>query len=200
MTLRDELMADFKGQYAINDPAHREKHFMEVEAAGLKIVDRLGSGAGISEEMVILFAWLHDLFSWSRINHHQMSAAWVRTTNYRHVAHLSAGARERLARACEEHRASYKGGYSSLFSQAMAAADRGIPRVDGIEAAIERSFQYHMAGMGDKKDVSQQEAREIAVAHIKHKYGSNGYARWPELTKELFGEELKAYQEAIDNY
>jgi hypothetical protein len=193
-------MADFKGQYAINDPGHREEHFIKVEEAGLRITKRLKSDAWWDEDLVILFAWLHDLFSWSRINHHQMSAFWVRTTNYKHVAFLSDNVRELLARACEEHRASYKGGYSSLFSQAMAAADRGIPDMGKIEEMVERSIQYHMAGMGGEVVSSSVEARKIAIAHVKHKYGSNGYARWPDLTKELFGEELKDLQHAIDNF
>jgi len=39
---------------------------------------------------------------------------------------------------------------------------------------------------------------EDVYAHIKDKYGSNGYAKYPDVYRKIFKEELESFQKLAD--
>ena len=190
--LREAFIKAFSAHYELNDPAHRVEHFMEVEFVGHYI--QHVKGTKYNPDLITTFAFTHDLFAWDREKHHELSSFWVRTTEHPIIkGHFNEEERLMLSQACAEHRASYKGEYSSLFSQICACADRGHP--GSVWEMIDRSCKYPLAkGLA----CGEREALEMAVAHVKEKFGTGGYARYPELYMEIFKKELKAQQEEID--
>ncbi|MNN60167.1 hypothetical protein D3C81_1753350 [compost metagenome] len=146
---------------------------------------------GYNPKLILLFAYFHDLFAYSRNNHQELSATWVATTDHPFVQELEASEREWLAHACREHRASYEGEYSCQFSELAAAADRGFPgRVEGM---VQRAVMYRV-----DRGVVEQEAYPGAVEHIKEKFGSGGYAKYPKLYTDAFGEQLAEQRKEVD--
>lgn len=189
--LRSRISAEFEKHWELNDGAHRRKHFAEVEACGRLINRRLE--LGYSHKLILFVAYFHDLFAWSRNIHERMSFDYVTGTDNKLFDVLFPEERELVALACLEHRASFKGEYSNQFSAMMASADRGLP--GNVEAMVERSVRYHYDAL---KVNNQVEARVRAVKHIKEKFGTGGYARYPELYLKAFGPELEKQRKEID--
>lgn len=172
----------------MNDAAHRVEHFEEVNEVGQYINGVLGLGH--DPKLILYVAFFHDLFAWSRKNHHELSGAFVKGTCHPLIEALTEEERVLVSQGCEEHRASFKGEFSSQFSELMNSADRGWP--EDIDAMLERAIQYRMA-----KGESREEAYPESVAHLKEKFGKGGYARYPALYLEAFGEELEELQAEI---
>lgn len=188
--LRNAIVQDFSKAWEVNDEAHRFKHFSQVEMCGNEINNRLGLG---HEPVLILFsAFFHDMFAWSRFNHHLLSAEWIMTTDYDLIDTLTEHQRELVAAGCREHRASGKDPFTCQFAELMCAADRELP--GNIPAMLERAIQYRM-GQGNSFDASIGPS----IKHIKEKFGDGGYARYPKLYLDAFGDELKAQREEIKN-
>lgn len=189
-SLRNAIVQDFSKAWELNDEAHRFKHFSQVELCGNEINNRLGLG---HEPILILFsAFFHDMFAWSRFNHHLLSAEWIMTTDYDPIDTLTEHQRELVAAGCREHRASGKDPFTCQFAELMCAADRELP--GRIEDMLERAIQYRVA-RGMTRDV----AMAPAIAHIKEKFGTGGYARYPRLYLDAFGDTLEVQRKEIDN-
>lgn len=178
----------YESAYALNDSAHRESHFKEVEEAGLHINRTLE--LGIDEKLIVIVAWVHDLFAWSRHNHHFLSSEWVRTTDDPVIRMLDMGDRFLISYACKEHRASYTGNFSSLLSEVMSSADRGF---SSNEDLFRRALEYSL-----NKSANVSEALESSVQHVKEKFGRGGYARLPDIYKECYKNELEERYQWID--
>lgn len=187
---RAEVIADFTDKWALNDRAHRIEHFQAVEAAGLHINRVLGLAC--DPVLIMAAAFFHDLFAWSRDNHERLSCAWVATTEYELFAAMDHDEMLMVSDACLEHRASYKGEYSTHFSALIASADRGFP--GDVQTMLARSELYH----NDALKITGDAAREGAIKHIKEKFGSGGYAQYPDLYEEAFGPQLAAQRKEID--
>jgi hypothetical protein len=187
--LKSKLVELFNDSYQSNDPAHRVDHFDRVRDCGLYINGQLKFG--YVTQLIYAVAYIHDAFSWCLDNHQSMSAHWVETTKNPIMDIFSGVERKMIADACREHRASYKGEYSSIFSELMASADRMIP-VDAL-TLLERSVLYTEA-QGHAPEL----ARVLAKQHIKEKYGFNGYARYPKMYEEVFAIELLAIRKEIE--
>ena len=187
------IQHDFQRNWQLNDEGHREPHFNDVYKTGLTIVERVGEQASISWRDILMVAYFHDLFAWSRNNHHLMSKAWILTTTHPIVETLypDAVSRNRIANACGEHRASYSGEFSTLLSEVMSSADRGIP--GQLDKSIERSIAYNL-----HHGVPQKNVEAVAISHIKERYGRTGYARYPVLYKNVFAVELEQFWNDID--
>lgn len=190
--LRDQLVKDFGAAWMLNDPAHRQEHFEDVYQAGILITKRLGMY--FPPQLIMLAAYFHDMFAWSRFNHHLMSAKWIETTDYPIITDLSPDHRRLVAEACGEHRASYKGEFSSPFAELINTADRGVPGT--AESLVERSILYTAH---HNPDLSPAEVRAMAVQHIKDKFGRNGYTRYTSMYVAAFGPELEKMFGDIDN-
>jgi len=188
--IRDAVVKDFEKSWTINDEAHRFKHFSAVETCANEINNRLGLG---HEPLLIMFsAFFHDMFAWSRSNHHLLSAEWILTTDYDLVDALTRNQREQVAAGCREHRASGKDPFTCQFAELMCAADRELP--GDLLAMVERAVQYRM-WQGNSYNASVMPA----IAHIKEKFGTGGYARYPKLYLDAFGDELAVQRKEIDN-
>lgn len=191
--LRTDIIAAFSNHWALNDVAHRVEHFEAVFQAGC-IINNHFEGI-VDEESILIAAYFHDLFAWSRINHHQLSHNFIDGTDHPVLAEelRSKWKRENIALACLEHRASYKGAFSTPFCELINSADRGVP--GDIAAMVERSRKYWLAY---QPHLSDDERMAGVIAHIKEKFSSNGYARYPDMYKRVFGEQLELQRQAID--
>lgn len=186
---KTEIKEQFAACWELNDLAHRETHFENVFKCGSRINHDLK--LGYDEKLILFVAYFHDMFSWSRNNHHHLSCEWVRTTDHPMiVSNLDDLERDMVARGCLEHRASRKDDFSSLFTEMMNAADREYP--GDINGMLERAILYRMA-----RGANREEARAPSIEHLKEKFGVNGYARYPELYIQTFGEELRKQREEI---
>lgn len=180
---------DFSKHWELNDRAHRDEHFIAVERCGNWI--NTVKGYDFDPKLIMLAAWFHDLFAWERVSHHTLSAEFVLVTKHDAFKDLTTNQRVMVSQACREHRASYKGDYSSTFSAMISAADRGFP--GDVEEMVNRAVLYRMH-LGQGLD----EATDGAVEHIKEKYGTGGYAAYPPMYMELFGAELAKQRAYID--
>lgn len=187
--LRIAIVKEFSSKWELNDSGHRIEHFSEVEKCGLLINDRLG--LGYDPKLIMLVSYFHDLFAWSRENHHVMSGFWIETSKHPVLEGLSYNQIQLVADACREHRASYKGVYSHEFSMLMSAADRGLP--GRVEAMLDRAIRYRM-----DRGLDAGNERKSAIEHLKEKFGSKGYARYPSLYEAAFKEDLELQRKAID--
>lgn len=187
--LRIRVIDEFTPHWQLNDEAHRIKHFAAVEACGIAINERLE--LGFSPVIIMLTAYFHDLFAWSRNNHHQLSGEYIRTTDNPIIARLSRMNRELVMFACAEHRASFEGTFHNPFSELMNSADRELP--GDIHGMLTRAMQYRIA-----RGMTPDEAVNPSIQHLKEKFGTGGYARYPDFYTRAFGEELSKQRMAID--
>lgn len=187
---RDQIIKDFSKFWEVNDPAHRLKHFSNVEKCGLIIASRLD--LRFDHRLITYVAFFHDMFAYSRDNHHELSARWIETTSYPMIASLSRIDKAMVASACLQHRASFTGRFDGKFSELMNSADRELP--GDVPAMIERAVQYRMA-----RGVSREDAMKPAIDHIKEKFAEGGYARYPKIYLDAFGDELALQRSEIKN-
>lgn len=178
---KEQIIKDFSKRWELNDEAHRLKHFSNVEECGLIINQRLN--LKFDQQLITYVAFFHDMFAYDRFNHHEMSARWIETTDYPLIACLSKHDKAMVASACLQHRASFEGRFDGKFSELMNSADRELP--GDVAGMVERAVLYRM-----NKGFTREEAMKPAVDHIKEKFGSDGYARYPNLYLKVFDEEL----------
>ena len=185
--LRRKIVAEFSQLWQYNDAAHGFEHFLNVELCAMDINEKLQLGH--DPKLILLTAFFHDLFVWSRHNHHEMSSLWIRTAKHSVLDDLTPIEREVVADACMEHRASFRGQFSREFSELINAADREQPDVHKI---------VHRAMACNRGNCSRDEHVRLSVAHVKDKYGTGGYARYPELYLRAYGEELEDMRRQVD--
>lgn len=188
--IRDKLLGQIGQAYSLNDPAHQVKHFDAVEKCGIIINERLG--LGFDHKLIMMVAYIHDMFAWSRHNHHELSSLWVHTTDCEIITELSSSERHMVAAGCREHRASRKEDFSSVFAELMNAADREIP--GDVTNMVDRAIAFRIA-----RGFTYKDAVLPAIAHIKDKFGPGGYARYPDLYVRCFAEELDKQRQEIKN-
>lgn len=189
--LRDAIIEEFSSQWQLNDRGHRIEHFRAVEKCGNFINEKLG--LGYDPKLIMLVAFFHDMFSFNqcRENHQLLSGLWIETSKHPTLEGLSPEEITLVANACREHRASFKGEYSHEFSMLMASADRGFP--GKVEGMLERAILYRV-----DRGADEVSAREGAIAHLKEKFGSQGYAKYPKIYTMAFGDELENQRKLID--
>lgn len=188
--MRTAIIADFTKAWSLNDKAHQVEHFSNVEKTGYHINAVLDLGH--DPKLITLVAYFHDMFSWSRYNHHILSDEWVMSTDYPIICSLTDSERELVGAGCREHRASRTEPFSSEFAELMSAADREWP--GDIEYLVGRAVQCREA-RGD----SPAEAMKGAIEHIREKYGMGGYAKYPDLYIRAFGDLLDKQRMDIMN-
>lgn len=188
-TLRNRIIEAFGPYWRMNDPAHRLEHFLEVERCGNHINTTLG--LGFDPKLILYVAYFHDLFAWSRVNHHRMSHVWILSTNHPLIAELTDDERHLVASGCFYHRASTKDEPPFDFARLMCAADRGFPNSDTTNM-LKRAIDFHTVAEGPVG------ARAAAIKHLKEKFGTGGYARYPDFYTRTFGEALVEQRLAVD--
>lgn len=188
--LRSDLLWFLGKQYSLLDDKHQGEHFRLIEDTASDICWQLK--LGYDDRLICLAAHLHDLFRWTRPNHHLLAETFVLTTTHPTLGWLTPEERRMVARACAEHRSSYKGTYTSEFSELISAAIRGRPRP--IAKRLEESITY----ASTVKRLSGEKAELYAIAYLKKKHGKNGYARYSGIYLRAYGRELDAFRQAVD--
>lgn len=194
----DYFANTYKGNYALNDSGHREEHFRAVEAAGHLMNEQLELGQ--DPVLITIVAWVHDLFAWERENHHILSAQWVLLTEdpvinaldeCDRIDALDKCEQIKVANACLEHRASWKGNFSSMLSELMSSADRGMDTTDQI---FYRAYRFGV----ERDGLSLDQGLIRAVEHLSEKFGRNGYMRLPGIYTEFYAKELEQRYKDIE--
>lgn len=187
--LRFRIVKAFHDKWKLNDPAHRLEHFLEVEACGEFINETLG--LGYNRKLILYTAFFHDLFAWSRENHHRLAHSWLMSTEHPILMELSDDEIHLVANASLYHRASNKSLPDVGFIQLMNAADRGFPDNKAI-ALYKRASEFTKHKQGTK------DLHETVVKHLKDKFGSQGYACYPEFYTKVFAVPLNRQRKVVD--
>lgn len=196
--MREYIRTEFAAQWRLNDKAHQEEHFKMVEDTAHLIQNHLG--LTYSAEHILFAAYFHDMFSWSRVNHHILSGEYIRTTDHLFIVEcLNEQERFEVALACKQHRASYRGSFYSEFTELMNAADRETPSTD-LTYFITRCLHVGLKHTPLTAVTEEQKQRIVSgtFTHMHEKYGSMGYARYPDMYVITFGDTLLAQQAAVD--
>lgn len=175
---RRDVREYYKVYYENGDEAHLIDHADGVCDLALKINNDL------DEKLIILASYLHDMFNaTNRPTHNELAYAYVLKAEDKFLSKLSKDEVHMVAHAVLEHRASFKGEFYSELSAIISSADRGLPDLDFI---VIRSMKFNNAN------------EEDVYAHIKDKYGSDGYAKYPDVYREIFQDELNAFKKLAD--
>lgn len=188
--LKEQLHEQFSPLYAINDKAHQIDHVVDVCDRALDINELFG--LGLDRRMVVISAMCHDLFTWSRSNHHLLAEQYLLTVREPWLVGFTSEDRRLMGAACREHRASWKGGYTSMLSELIATADRGVP--GNLEEMIWRCYLYGRDKLGEPHDIALGRIIPHLVAkHCKPDYGNN-----PPLYEKVYGVKLKQQQQLLE--
>ena len=136
------------------------------------------------KKLVILASYLHDLFNAkNRSIHNDLAYEYVLKAEDKFLKQLSPEELKEVAYAVLQHRANFKGEFYSPLCEIISSADRGLPDLDKV---VMRSMKFNK---GNAQGVYE---------HIKKKYGSRGYAKYPEIYQKLFKKELVEFKRLAD--
>lgn len=125
----------------------------------------------IDMNMVKVIAAMHDLgLAYDRETHHIKSGEIVRESKELRKFFTEEQI-ELIAKSVEEHRASYKGEYTSVYSKIVSDADR----MNDINTMISRTYKWNRKHYPDLND---EELYIEVIQHLQDKYGEKGYARF----------------------
>lgn len=183
--LMSKIRAYYSRHWNLNDAGHREFHFRDVYATALEILERIGMEEMYDRRAILFAAYFHDLFAWSRHNHHTLAREYFLTTNCNIIkTYCPEHRRPVIAAACEEHRASFPGPYSTKLSELIASADRGRPL--DLGTLYERAIAY-----GESMGHHGEENHERSIKHLKEKFGAKGYCLYPHMYREAYQDQLE---------
>lgn len=184
-TKTEQLESDFREFYEVAkvDAAHGWDHIQEVLGNLRLIVDnheRLGFALDVhTVNLATMAVYAHDIFAYNRKTHHLESAQWMREhteyfTAFYGISHEDV---ERVALACERHRASFKGTRDDIVQDLMAAADYGC---SDVFPTFKRALRYR----GEDTSAAIMDA----VDHITDKYygGAGDYAPIAIETTDIY--------------
>ena len=187
---KEKLKAFYTDIIEANDLSHRMDHMDSVYENAVHINQVLG--LNVPETHIAIMAYCHDLFTLYRDNHHLLGKEHLLTTNEWFMKGINDGDRKLIACAVGEHRASFDGEYTSIYSQLLASADRGKPLA--VHDMLIRSFNYARSKL--KKEYGESVVH--AISHVKEKFGSSGYTRYPKIYLLMYAQELKKRSVIID--
>lgn len=125
----------------------------------------------IDMNMVKVIAAMHDLgLAYDRETHHIKSGEIVRKSKELRKFFTEEQI-ELIAKSVEEHRASYKGEYTSVYSKIVSDADR----MNDINTMISRTYKWNRKHYPDLND---EELYNEVIQHLQDKFGEKGYARF----------------------
>ena len=160
-------------RYVDFDPAHNIDHARAVVKNSEYIAINVMKDEQIELDMnmVRTIAVMHDLgLEFDRATHHIKSGEIVRREEEL-KQYFNEDQIEIIAKAVEEHRASYKGNYTSIYSMIVSDADR----MNTANEYIERTYNWSRLHYPELNEI---ELYEEVKGHLKHKYGEQGYARF----------------------
>ena len=179
--------------YELNDSeSHGYQHLDEVYDLAMKMKEKLN--IDIPDKIIAITAYTHDMFSSiNRDLHHELGYKYVLDTSVFFLNELDSNDRYLIACAVREHRASYKGTYTSILSELISAADRGIP---DIKKTVIRSYKYTIE---TNPNADESTLYSLVRKHMIEKFSTNGYARYNDLYNRYFETELKDMKTFFDN-
>jgi len=176
-----------------NDKAHQRDHIFTVLKEAQAILQDNPELDKHWRFHVLTAVLVHDSCCWmDRKNHHVLGAGFFLEAfeqeevfnDYFAPAFLKAGALV-IAQAVLEHRASWTGTRISPVSQAVAAADRGIPNYTKY---LRRAVEYRIGRLKEgtvMTTVLRDQIIEESLNHVLDKFGSEGYA-WKNYPFEYY--------------
>lgn len=147
------------------DRAHGKEHISQV----IEHATAMTKEMKLDENIAVVAATFHDIgLMWgdcTRENHHINSGRFIEENYEVFKCYFTDREIAKIKAAVEEHRASYKGEYSSIYSVIVSDADRSVD----IITMISRSYLYNK-DHGTPEDKLYTEVYN----HLKEKYGNNG--------------------------
>ena len=191
----ERVLGHFRDFYRYTDSAHRLDHIISVKSNAIRIAYLLNETQYLKNILVAVAA--HDIFSTpaDRASHHIKAFNYVLDSApiLKRRFKLSCDDVTEVAYAVLEHRSSHKGGYNSIVSEIVAAADRGIPTIEEVKNYMHRSYLY---ARDHGKSVT--DSKFHAIRHVQDKFGRNGKSRVPDWYNALFAKEIMERQEYVE--
>lgn len=191
----ERVLGHFRDFYRYTDSAHRLDHILSVKSNAIRITYLLNETQHLKNILVAVAA--HDIFSTpaDRASHHIKAFNYVLDSApiLKRRFKLSCDDVTEVAYAVLEHRSSHKGGYNSIVSEIVAAADRGIPTIEEVKNYMHRSYLY---ARDHGKSVT--DSKFHAIRHVQDKFGRNGKSRVPDWYNALFAKEIMERQEYVE--
>ena len=191
----ERVLGHFRDFYRYTDSAHRLDHILSVKSNAVRIAYLLNESQHLKNVLVAVAA--HDIFSTpaDRASHHIKAFNYVLDSApiLKRRFKLSCDDVTEVAYAVLEHRSSHKGGYNSIVSEIVAAADRGIPTIEEVKNYMHRSYLY---ARDHGKSVT--DSKFHATRHVQDKFGRNGKSRVPDWYNALFAKEIMERQEYVE--
>lgn len=188
--LISELTEYYKDSYENNDDAHGFYHIYEVCDEALKINEKLK--LKLDESIIILTVFIHDMFTGiDRKNHHTLASNYVMKEykKDKYLKELSKVDRYWISKAVLEHRASGNMSFTSILSELIYTADKGLLDINDV---IKRSYKYH-----ENKDTDEVILKSV-LTHLHEKFGTNGYMVYSDMYIRYYGKDVKKFQKEID--
>lgn len=211
----------FESFYMLHDEVHNIYHVIDVTMRALCMNKKLN--LNIPRDQIIIAGLAHDMFSVvNREQHHVGAYNWV--MRHRRSKRLFGYYKFRridystIAHAVLEHRASYRGKYTSLLSELISAADRDKP---DLMVLIERVYKCAKdpsnifeidkgkkipdieLAHGNLRDIAKRVQGMYSIpiykayVHLIEKYHANGYARRNAIYDAYYGKEQDAFYKEL---
>jgi len=195
---KEEIREYVKQYYLKNDGAHQIDHADKVYNDFIYCMKELNKSMDL--DMIAVIAYCHDMFSTieHRKVHEQKAADWV-LENHNNIDFLKKFNNSDIkiiSDAIREHRASYKGRFSSVYSELMNLADRGNLELNNT---LKRSFKYHYDRMDIINEENIDNACNNVLSHMIEKFGSKGYFQPNELYLQVFEKDYTNFVKQVDN-
>jgi exopolyphosphatase/pppGpp-phosphohydrolase len=178
--------------YELNDSeSHGYKHLDDVYDLAIKMKNKLN--LDVPDDILMIAVYTHDMFSSiNRDLHHELGYKYILDANVYFLNDISYNDRVAIALAVREHRASYKGTYSTILSELLSAADRGIP---DIKNTVIRSYKFSKE---NNPNTSELGLYSLVQLHMKDKFSNSGYARYNSVYIKYFENELTELKNFFD--
>lgn len=172
-------------RYQSLDQGHNGMHIYYVIKRSLMLAKEYN----LNYNMVYVIAAFHDLgMIEDRERHEFISADLLKSDPYI-KSFFSKEELDIMCQAIQEHRASFKGDYSNIYSRVVSQADRNFDVVKIISRTIQFGLKFY-----PQYSFEEQYAR--SKKYIIEKYGENGYVR-VALPFEEDRKKLKKIREII---
>ena len=185
--LIEHIETEILPRYDAFDKAHDRTHAITVLLRSI----RLAQHNDVNIAMVYTIAAYHDTGLTDGREHHHTASARIMREDKRLKELFTAEEIEIMADAVEDHRASNNNPPRTIYGKIVAEADRIIDAT----TIMTRTIQY---GLSHYPKLTKEEHIERAIAHIKEKYGRNGYLKlW--LQQSPNAARLEEFRKMIDN-
>lgn len=187
--IKEEFSNILEESYS-NSLSHGMEHIDSVVETALYL--RAKYNLDVDTEEIVVAGLLHDMYNdKDRKNHHELAAKWIEAS-INPILNKSKESKYRIANAIREHRASYKGEYSSTLSELIATADLNSPDIYDI---LERMY-YYVIDTEHKLDINTVKQRMLT--HLEEKYSRTGYIKYPDLYLKEHSSGLEHLYKIID--